>query len=71
MKSPEDLIVEAHVVDELRIVAGNPALTSDDIFEWSTGDIEEMAGETIYYLPKSRITVGLFLKKGESNVQGA
>ena len=51
--------IEAAILRELKIVAGNNKLRQKDIMEWSTGEIVAHESETLYFLPDLRINVAI------------
>lgn len=44
--------INAAVLREVREVAKDKTICQKDIMEWSSGDIQTQAGETVYDLPE-------------------
>jgi len=51
--------LEAAILSELKVVAGNPKLRQKDIMEWATGTVKAEEGETLYWLPLNRVNVAV------------
>lgn len=53
--------LEAAILRELKTVSGNNKLRQKDIMEWSTGEIKQQDGETLYFLPVLGVNVSVKL----------
>ena len=51
--------IEAAILGELKVVAGNNKILQKDIMEWSTGPVEAQEGEKLYFLPSLQINVAV------------
>lgn len=49
--------LEAAILRELQLIAGNKKLRQKDIQEWTTGDIKPREGESVAYLPELKMNV--------------
>lgn len=51
--------LECAVLAEAREVTGKTKLRMKDIMEWSTGPVESVEGEKVYYLPKLGVNIAI------------